>query len=74
MHQIFQDLAVLVVDQGAQLDDIESNLTRAAERAGDASVQISRAERSQRAARGRWCFLLAITAVVVGILLLIILA
>ena len=74
VHQIFQDLAVLVVDQGAQLDDIEANLTRAAERAGDAGVQIARAERSQRAARSKWCFLLAITAAVVLLLLLIILA
>jgi syntaxin 7 len=74
VHQIFQDLAVLVNDQGEQLDDIEANITRAAERAGDASVQISRAERSQRSARNRWCFLLMLTAVVLFILVLIILA
>jgi syntaxin 7 len=65
---------VLVNDQGEQLDDIEANITRAAERAGDASVQISRAERSQRSARNRWCFLLMLTAVVLFILVLIILA
>lgn len=72
VHQIFQDLAVLVNDQGAQLDDIESNITRAAERTGDATVQIARAERSQRAARSKWCFLLAITAFILFILILII--
>ncbi|PRW59489.1 syntaxin [Chlorella sorokiniana] len=74
VHQIFQDLAVLVVDQGEMLDDIESNITRAAERTADASVQISRAERSQRSARSKWCFLLVITMIVVGLLMLIILA
>ena len=74
VHQIFQDLAVLVNDQGAQLDDIESNITRAAERTGDATVQIARAERSQRAARSKWCFLLAITAFIIFILVLIIAA
>lgn len=65
---------MLVNDQGEQLDDIEANITRAAERAGDATVQISRAERSQRAARSKWCFLLAITAVALFVLVLIILA
>ncbi|KAL4429358.1 hypothetical protein ABPG77_005132 [Micractinium sp. CCAP 211/92] len=74
VHQIFQDLAVLVNDQGEQLDDIEANITRASERAADASVQIARAERSQRAARSKWCFLLAITAVAIFVLVLIILA
>lgn len=74
MHQIFQDLAVLVNDQGEQLDDIEANITRAAERAADASVQIARAERSQRSARSKWCFLLALTAAAIFVLVLIILA
>jgi syntaxin 7 len=74
VHQIFQDLAVLVNDQGEQLDDIEANITRAAERTADATVQIGHAERSQRSARNKWCFLLVITFVVLLILILIILA
>ena len=74
VHQIFQDLAVLVHDQGEMLDDIESNLTRAGEQTQDAHVQIIRAERSQRKARTTWCFLMMLTAGVVGVLLLIILA
>lgn len=53
---------------------LQSNITRAAERTADASVQISRAERSQRSARSKWCFLLVITMIVVGLLMLIILA
>ena len=52
----------------------QANITRAAERTADASVQISRAERSQRSARSKWCFLLVITMIVVGLLMLIILA
>lgn len=74
VHQIFQDLAVLVHDQGEMIDDIESNLTRAVTRTGDAHVQILRAERSQRRSRNTWCFLMMLAAGVVGILLLIILA
>jgi len=74
VHQIFQDLAVLVHDQGEMMDDIESNLTRAATRTMDAHTQIVRAERSQRRARNTWCFLMMLAAGAVGILLLIILA
>ncbi|KAL4535242.1 hypothetical protein Ndes2526B_g06141 [Nannochloris sp. 'desiccata'] len=74
VHQIFQDLAVLVHDQGEMMDDIESNITRAATQTQDAHVQITRAERSQRKARKTWCFLMMLTAGVVAVLLLIILA
>jgi syntaxin 7 len=74
VHQIFQDLAVLVHDQGEMMDDIESNITRAAAQTQDAHVQIIRAERSQRKARNTWCFLMMLTAGVVAVLLLIILA
>jgi len=74
VHQIFQDLAVLVHDQGEMLDDIEANLTRAATRTMDAHTQIVRAERSQRRSRNTWCFLTLLAAGVVGILLLIVLA
>ncbi|GAB4821961.1 hypothetical protein N2152v2_009007 [Parachlorella kessleri] len=74
VHQIFQDLAVLVNDQGEQLNDIEANITRAAERTGDATVQIQKAERLQRKTRNTWCFLMLICMGVLGVLLLILLA
>jgi syntaxin 7 len=74
VHQIFQDLAVLVHDQGDMLGDIEANLTRAADSAADARVQIVRAERSQRRANKTWCFLMMLAAGVLAILLLIILS
>jgi len=74
VHQIFQDLAVVVNDQGEMVDDIESNIIRAGTQTQDAHVQITRAERSQRKARNTWCFLMMLTAGVVAVLLLIILA
>eukprot|EP00887_Chlorella_sp_A99_P006447 scaffold3.g6447.t1 len=74
VHQIFQDLAVLVSDQGQMLDDIEANITRAAERTADATVQIARAERSQRSVRNKWCFLLVVAGAVLLVLLLVLLA
>jgi syntaxin 7 len=72
--QIFQDLAVLVNDQGEMLDDIEANISRAGDRVGDATGQLVRAERSQRRARQGWCFLFLLAAGVFGILFLILLA
>eukprot|EP00890_Picochlorum_soloecismus_P001215 jgi/Picsp_1/2094/NSC_05559-R1_syntaxin related t_snare len=74
VHQIFQDLAVLVHDQGEMVDDIEANLTRAANRTTDAHTQLIRAERSQRKARSTWFFLMMLLFGAVGVLVLIILA
>ncbi len=71
VHQIFQDLAVLVHDQGEALDDIEANLTRAADSAAGARVQVVRAARSQRAARRTWCFMAALAAGVLVVLVLV---
>lgn len=74
VHQIFQDLAVLVHDQGEAVSDIEANITRAADRVADAHVQVVRAERLQRKARTTWCFLMLLAAGVLGVLLIILLA
>jgi syntaxin 7 len=74
VHQIFQDLAVLVHDQGEALDDIESNLTRAAGRTSDARLQIGKAERLQRRARNTWCFLMMLAAGTLAVLLVVLLS
>jgi syntaxin 7 len=73
VHQIFQDLAVLVHDQGEMVDDIEANLTRASNKTHDAHTQLIRAERSQRRARSTWCFLAMLAGGAIGVLLLIVL-
>ena len=74
VHQIFQDLAVLVHDQGEYLDDIEANLITAAGRTGQAAVQVARAERSQQKSRNTWCFLMALGAGCLVVLMLVILS
>ncbi len=66
-----QDLAVLVNDQGMMLDDIESNITRAADRTAEAGGQLRAAERSQRGARNKMCFILLAVSVVLGVILLV---
>ena len=71
VHQIFQDLAVLVHDQGDMVDDIEANLTRAVNRTADAHTQLIRAERSQRKSRNTWCFMAMLAGGAIFILFLI---
>lgn len=68
-----QDLAVLVNDQGMMLDDIESNITRTADRTADAGGQLRLAERSQRGARNKMCFILLAVTVVLAVIVLVLL-
>ena len=74
VHQIFQDLAVLVHDQGEAVDDIESNMVRAAQKTQDAHVQVRRAERTQRTAARNRCFLMMLGAGAVAVLIIVLLA
>lgn len=74
VHQIFQDLAVLVHDQGGAVDDIESNLSRTVQKTQDAHAQVRRAEKSQRRAARNWCFLTMLGAGAVTILFLVLAA
>ena len=64
----------MVNDQGAAVDDIEANITRASDRTRDAATHVVHAERSQRSAQKKWCFLMALAAAVVFVLLLVLLA
>jgi len=68
---LVQDLAVLVNDQGLQLDDIESNITRTADRTLEGNRELIQAERSQRSARNRTCWILMIVAVIMVVLVLV---
>ena len=62
---------MLVNDQGGMLDDIEANISRTADNTKEANVQLVHAERSQRAARNRSCFILFVVACVLAVLVLI---
>ena len=62
---------MLVNDQGQQLDDIEANITRTADRTLEGNRELLKAERSQRAARNRTCWILMVVAVVLIILTLV---
>jgi syntaxin 7 len=61
VNEMFQDLAVLVSDQGGQLLTVDAQVAATAERVGAAARQLQRAEGAQRKARNRWlgCWLVA---------------
>lgn len=53
------------------VDDISDHIERAADRTRDASVQLRKAEKGQRGARSRQCWLFAIAGVVLLVLFLV---
>jgi syntaxin 7 len=70
VNEIFQDLAVLVNEQGTMLDDIEANIVRTSVKTRDARQELVKAETSQRAARGKLMWLLLLAVVVLTIIIL----
>ncbi|XP_024985597.1 syntaxin-22-like [Cynara cardunculus var. scolymus] len=68
VNEIFKDLAVLVHEQGAMIDDIGSNIENSHAATAQAKVQLSKASKTQRANSSMTCLLL----VIVGIVLLIV--
>ena len=62
---------MLVNDQGVQLNDIEANITRTADRTQDAQRELVVAERSQRSARNRMCWILMAVALIMAVLILV---
>jgi len=72
VNDIFQDLAIMVNDQGSMLDDIEANIVRTASKTKDAAAELHKADRSQRRSRNKMCCCLMWLPLVLLIVLLII--
>lgn len=62
---------MLVNDQGLQLDEIDSNITRVADSTRDAGRELGQADRYQRSARNRMCYILVVVAIIMAILVLV---
>ena len=71
VNEIFQDLALLVNEQGTQIDNIQTNVESAAESTTRGVRELGRAARSQRRARSRMCLIAACVLVVLIILVLV---
>eukprot|EP00192_Tetraselmis_astigmatica_P021131 CAMPEP_0117681430 /NCGR_PEP_ID=MMETSP0804-20121206/18979_1 /TAXON_ID=1074897 /ORGANISM="Tetraselmis astigmatica, Strain CCMP880" /LENGTH=276 /DNA_ID=CAMNT_0005491189 /DNA_START=280 /DNA_END=1106 /DNA_ORIENTATION=- len=71
VNEMFQDLAVLVNDQGAQLLDIESNVFTTAQHTADARDQLIKAQRSQKRSRRCWCWMALVVFIMLAMLMFI---
>mgnify|MGYP006135789225 FL=1 len=72
MHEIFQDLALLVDEQGTHIDNIQTNIESANRQTAKAVTQLAKASRSQRKNRKRMCcFALLLLFILVALMLVL---
>jgi hypothetical protein len=70
IHEMFSDLRALVIEQGAELDSIEANITSVHEDVHGAYDNLEQAEDYQRRARNRKCCLMVVMTVVIALIIL----
>ncbi|WVQ78196.1 hypothetical protein IAT38_000279 [Cryptococcus sp. DSM 104549] len=70
LNDIFRDLGTMVVEQGALVDNIESNVTSVARDTSSAAEELTTAHEYQRKAGRRMACLLIILIIVVAVILL----
>lgn len=70
LHQVFNDMAVLVAAQGEQLDDIQGNVTRARSFVDRGREQLQVARKHQRSTRKWTCIAIAILLVIILVIVL----
>jgi syntaxin 7 len=73
VNEIFQDLAVLVNEQGGMIDDIEANIVRTSAKTKEARAELVKAETHQRAARGKLLWMLLIVVCVLLVIMALVL-
>ena len=73
VNEIFQDLAVLVNEQGEMIEDIESNIVKTSQQTAAGKKQLKMAEKSQRKLQGKYCCIFAIVGIVMAVLLTVLL-
>ena len=69
--EIFQDLALLVNEQGSQIDNIQTNIETAVNSTQRGVRELARASRTQRQARRTMCIIIACTLALVTILIIV---
>eukprot|EP00475_Leptophrys_vorax_P019527 TRINITY_DN26742_c0_g1_i3.p1 TRINITY_DN26742_c0_g1~~TRINITY_DN26742_c0_g1_i3.p1 ORF type:complete len:319 (-),score=15.91 TRINITY_DN26742_c0_g1_i3:201-1157(-) len=71
VNEIFQDLAVLVREQGVVIDDIEANIESSRAQTVQANKQLTTAAKSQRESNSFTCWVMAVFAIGLFIFFLI---
>mmetsp|Transcript_27556 Transcript_27556/g.70190 ORF Transcript_27556/g.70190 Transcript_27556/m.70190 type:complete len:289 (-) Transcript_27556:276-1142(-) len=74
VNEMFQDLAVLINDQGVQVRTIDEQISATAERTKEGVRELVKADRSQRAYRNKCLWLWLVAALVVSIILILMFA
>ncbi|XP_062896641.1 t-SNARE domain-containing protein 1 [Mobula hypostoma] len=74
VNQIIKDLALLVHEQGENIDSIEANIERAATNVDTANEQLMKASQHQKRARKMKCCFLLATLVILAVIIIIIAA
>ncbi|WZZ30812.1 hypothetical protein YC2023_014213 [Brassica napus] len=73
VNEIFKDLAVLVNDQGVMIDDISSNIDNSQAATAQATAQLRKASKTQRANSSLTCLLILIFGIVLLIVIIVVL-
>ncbi|KAM0945710.1 putative target SNARE coiled-coil domain, syntaxin domain, syntaxin/epimorphin [Dioscorea sansibarensis] len=74
VNEIFKDLAVLVHDQGAMIDDIDSHIENSLAATAQAKTQLAKAAKTQKSNSSLTCLLLVIFGVVLLIVIIVLAA
>ena len=72
LAQMFNELAILVVEQGSVLDRIDYNVEQTVESLKDSKKQLAKAEDHQKASRSALCIILLIVLIFICVFILII--
>uniref|UniRef100_A0A7C8YMQ7 t-SNARE coiled-coil homology domain-containing protein n=1 Tax=Opuntia streptacantha TaxID=393608 RepID=A0A7C8YMQ7_OPUST len=70
LHQVFLDMAVLVQQQGEQLDDIEANVARASSFVRGGTQELHTARKHQKNTRKWTCFAIVILLIIILVIVL----
>ncbi|KAJ0261067.1 Syntaxin-21 [Hirschfeldia incana] len=73
VNEIFKDLAVLVNDQGVMIDDISSNIDNSQAATAQATAQLRKASKTQRANSSLTCLLILIFGIILLIVIIVVL-
>ena len=68
LNEMFQDVAVMVHEQGEMVDTVETNANVTAERVEAGRVQLEFAEKSQQAATSKKMCLAVVAGIIVGVI------
>ena len=71
ISELFQDMSILVVSQGEQIDNIETNINNSLSHVTKANVELKKAEKYQSKRRGRCVYFACVIGLVIVMVIVI---